>query len=404
MNKASFLVWKYRFYPDRVDIVRNFFFEKCTSVSTLNVECAAITSNILLMPFKRCNLTIITPSNNYTLLGIPTDYARSLCERFTDSGNEEKRFQITTRDLLKKSVLQSRMKWYFLILAALWATVLIFGGKYISAETANALSHLAFRRSVLFGTFVMSLALPQVIIWIWALTGGVLYEFIRYYRYTATRTRDVICFEYGIITYRKVYIPVKRIAVCEYIQSPLMQICRCGRVSIFAVGYNSYFMKSDTILPFVTTSRASVITRELLPEFEVKYEKESKAPFRFFLIYWTSLIPIIFLILSFFYGYGWAILALITSVILLADYSVHRSNSRLICQNGITYASRGGFFHKVTLIRNERLESCSSYGSVMKKRKGYVNFSFRVFGRRHKAIRVRNIPADTASHYSIPER
>lgn len=404
MTETSFLIWKYRFYENRIEIIRNFFFEKCMSVSTQRIECASINSNIILSAFKRCNLTVISSSNAFTLLGIPKSFAEKLCKGFTKSGNERTKVRVTNKELLKKSLLQTRVIWYFVLLVAVWALAILFGNKYLTPETTEKIRDYAFRKTLVFSALIMSLALPQAIIWLWAITGGVLVQFIKYYRYTATRNKDAICFEYGILTQRKIYIPVERIAIAEYSQTPLMQLFGCGLLRIYAVGYNAFFMKSDTILPFVTNSKIEKVISVLLPEFSLKNLERGKRTLCYFLLHWTMLLPLIPLALSPFFGYGWIIVALIFWAVLLLNALLLYKNSQMCYTKDITYISNGGYFHKSALIRNSMMESVSSYGTTAKKRLGFVNFSVRVFGKTGRSIRVKNVDVEMSENYQVPKR
>ncbi len=404
MTQTCFLIWKYRFFDDRIEIIRNFFFEKCMSVSTKRIECASINSNIILNIFGRCNLTVISSSNAFTLLGIPRSFAEKLCERFTNSGDRQRKIRVTNKDLIKKSLLRTRLIWYFVLLAIIWAAVILFGNKYITPETADKIREYAFKRIVLFSALVMSFALPQAIIWLWAITGGVLAQFIKYYKYTATRTKDAICFEYGMMVQHKIYIPIDRIAIAEYSQSPLMQLFGCGELRIYAVGYNAFFMKSDTILPFLTNSKKDKAISFLLPEFSLETKKRRDRKLKYFIIHWTMLLPLPLLVLSIFFGIGWLIVALLFEAVMLLNALLLYKNSKMEYSSEITYISNGGFYSKSALIRNRMIESVSSYGTTAKKRHGLVNFSVKVFGKTGRSIRVRNISVEMSEYYKIPRR
>lgn len=404
MTETSFLVWKYRFYEDKIEIIRNFFFEKCMSVSTGRIECASINSNIILSAFRRCNITVISSGNAFTLFGIPKSFAEKLCEDFTKSGNEQTKIRVTNRDLIKRSLLRTRLIWYFILLIALWAAAILFGSMYITPEIAEQIRDYAFKSMLVFGAVVMSLALPHALLWLWALTGGVLAQFIKYYKYTATRTKDAICFEYGILIQRKIIIPVDRIAIVEYSRSPLMQLFRCGELRIYAVGYNAFFMKSDTILPFVSSHDREKMISALLPEFDIAPHETGKRTLRYFLLHWTMFIPLIPLAVSIFLGYWWIIAAAVLEIIIVINALLLYKNSQMIYTKDITFISNGGYFHKNALIRNSMMESVSSYGTTAKKRHGFVNFSVKVFGKQGRSIRVRNIAVEMSDNYNIPKR
>ena len=402
MTKASFLIWTYKFYDDRVEMIRNFYFTKKKTIETYNIESVTLISGFILLILRRTNLVIFTHGNVFILFGVPTKAANELCSNYTDSGEEKTKIRLSNSDLIKTSLLKSRIKWYFILLAVMWTIVIIFGGRYLTEEQAIMISEFAFKQVMILGAFVMSLTLPHFILWIWALTGGIITVFIKYFNYSATRYDDVLCFEYGLIFHRKVFIPTKRITVVEYIQSPLMQFFQAGKIKIHSVGYNAHFIRSDTLLPFVTEQKKSKIIYTLLPEFELGKELKPNNSLLYLFLYFTNFIMFIPLVASFFFGYGWTIVALLLVLANIGECFLLHYHNTLLRSERITYISRGGYNRSSSFIRNDMIESVTLGGSKHKLKKGFANLSIKVFGKKNFAIRVRSIDIDVVNSFNTP--
>ena len=375
-------------------MIRNFYFTKKKTVETYNIESVTLFSGPIMRLLRRTNIIIITHGNIFTLFGVPTKAATELCSSYTGSGEEKTKIRLSHGDLIKTSLLKSRIKWYFVLLAVMWAIVIIFGGHYLSEEQAAMISEFAFRQVMILGAFVMSLALPHFILWLWALTGGMITAFIKYFNYSATRYDDVLCFEYGLIFHRKVFLPVKRITVVEYIQSPLMQFFQAGKIKLYAVGYNAYFIYADTLLPFVTEQKKSKIIYTLLPEFEIEKELKPNNSLLYQFLNFTNFLPLIPLVISFFFGYGWTIVALIFLLVNIGECLLMHDHNTLLHSDRITYVSRGGYNRKSSFIRNDMIESVTVSGSKRKLRNGFASLSIKVFGKKNFSIRVRSVDAE----------
>ena len=402
MTESSFLIWSYSFFDDRIEMIRNFYFTKKRIIETYNIESVILFSGLIMRILRRTNLMIFTHGNIFILYGVPENAANELCGNYTGSGEQKTKIRLSRGDLIKTSLLKSRIKRYYALLAVMWAVVIIFGGRYLSEEQLDKISQFAFRQVMILGAFVMSLALPHFILWLWALTGGMLTSFIKYFNYSATRYDDVLCFEYGLIFHKKVFIPVKRITVVEYIQSPLMQLFRAGKLKIHAVGYNAYFIYADTLLPFVTEQKKSSTIYTLLPEFEIGKELKPNNSLLYQFLSFTNFLPLIPLVISFFFGYGWTIVALILVLASIGECLLMHDHNTLLHSERTAYVSYGGYYRKSSFIRNDMIESVTVIGSKHKLGKGFASFSIKVFGKKNFSIRVRSVDYEVVKSFDPP--
>ena len=372
------------------------------TVEAYNIESVTLFSGLIMRLLHRTNLTIFTHGNIFTLFGVPAKAANELCSSYTGSGEQKAKIRLSRGDLIKTSLLKSRIKWYFVLLAVMWAIVIIFGGRYLSEEQLQTISQFAFKQVMILGAFVMSLTLPHFILWSWALTGGVLMAFIKYYNYSATRYDDVLCFEYGLIFHRKVFLPVKRITVVEYIQSPLLQFFQAGKIKLYAVGYNVYFIYAGTLLPFVTEQKKLKTIYTLLPEFKIEKELKPNNSLLYQFLSFTNLLPLIPLVISFFFGYGWTIVALILVLASIGECFLLHDHNTLLHSDRITYVSHGGYNRKSSFIRNDMIESVTVVGSKRKLKRGFASFSIKVFGKKNLSIRAGSVDFEVVKSFNPP--
>lgn len=408
MQKASFFIWDYTFYDDRVEIDRNFILTRKSVLYTDKIEMVVLETDIFLKRFNRCNLLLTFAGNIFTLFGLPISVAEAFCEQVgypahaeasilaeddasPASIHEARRVTISNIDLLKKSLLQTKLRWYLLLVAALWTAVFVMGSRFISSDTAHAIASFVFRHMITAGTLVLSLGLPTVLIWIWAFTGGFLVEFLKYYGYTATRKGNILCFEYGLLIHRRVYISADRIAITEFRQTPVMRILGYGKLDVRAVGYNPYFLKSQPILPFIKASSLPSVLRTLLPEIERATHEPVRRSLRYDFISHKWLIPLLCLAVTPLLGYTWLIVAAISSIIVVFSILLEYQNTDFFEHDRMTVLSKGGFYRTAAWIYSDRIELISSSASRRKRRKGFVNLRVNVFGKRGTYALVRNI-------------
>lgn len=411
MQQASFWIWDYIFYDDRIEISRNFFLTRQSVIYIDKIEMIVLEDDPLLRHLGRCNLLITFAGNIITLFGLPRTVAESFCEQLgynhpaheaaSSSAAEPRQVTISTLDLLKKSLLQTKLVWFLLLVALLWVAVFLMGSEFITSETAHLISSFVFRHIIVAGTLVLSLGLPTVIIWIWALTGGFLVEFLKYYRYTATRKGNILCFEYGLVIHRRVYITADRIAITQFSQTPVMRIFGYGKLSVRAVGYNPFFLKAQPILPFVKLKGLPTDLEILLPELDHSRTETVRRSLRYDFFSRKWLLPLLCLALVPVFGFAWLIVALITGLIVLFSILLEYQNTDFVKLDRMTLLSKGGFYREAAWIYTDRIELVSATASRRKKRAGFVNLRVKVFGKRGTYALLRNIDAACAEAFGL---
>lgn len=410
MQKASFFIWDYTFSDDRVEISRNFFLTRESVIYIDKIEMAVLETDPILKHFGRCNLLLTFAGSVFTLIGLPIGLAEDFCRRASAHSDrsangaaldaEFRQVALSNRDLLKKSLMQTKIRWYLLIVALLWAAVFLMGSRFISSETAHDIAEFVFRHSITAGTLVLSLGLPSAIIWFWAFTGGFLVEFLKYYRYTATRVGRTLCFEYGLILHRRVYIAADRVAIAEFRQPPTMRLFGYGKLDVRAVGYNPFFLKSQPILPFMKASALPETLEALLPEIEQARHTPVRRSLGYDFVSRKWLIFLLCLALAPFFGWAWLIVAAIMAVTVVCSILLEYQNTDFYRQGAMTVLSKGGFSRRAAWIYTDRIELISTSASRRKRQKGFVNLRVQVFGKRGTYALVRNIDAECAE---IPE-
>lgn len=410
MQKASFFIWDYLFYDDRIDISRNFFFTRESVIYIDKIEMFVLETDILLSRFGRCNLLLTFAGNIFTLFGLPIEVAEAFCEQVgyahpvTQSqsalGHEQSgQVTISNLDLLKKSLLQTKLRWFLLIVVLLWAAVFLMGSELITSERAHAISSFVFRHMVTAGTLVLSLGLPTAIIWLWAFTGGFLVEFLKYYRYTATRKGNILCFEYGLIVHRRIYISADRIAITQFAQTPVMRIFGYGKLEVRAVGYNPFFLRSQPILPFVKAKTIPSVLSVLMPEIEQIPHHRPRRSLGYDFISWKCLLPFLCASLALIWGSAWLLVAIVAAVIVVCSVLLEYQNTDFYRTKEMTILSKGGFYRKAAWIRTELIELVAISASRRKKRKGFINLRIKVFGKNGTYAVVRNIDITAAETF-----
>lgn len=396
LYSASFLVWTYLFYNNRIEILRNFIFSRSTVIYVDKIELLATETDPILSHFGRCNLVLTFAGNIFTLFGLPKDILHRFADRYgKGEDGESVAIRLTNRDLLMKSILQNKLIWYVLLNILIWAAVFLVGSEYIDTQLTKSLSDFVLRRMLVAGTLVLSLGLPTVLIWLWAFTGGFLAQFVKYYRYTVTKRGDLLYFEYGLLIHRQVYLDSTRIAITEYRQSPLMQLFGYGKLNIRAIGHNPLFLRPKCILPFVRASQMPAVVAELFPSIEWKSHSPCKRSMRYDFIAWKSLLPFLCVSMAIFFGYGWLIAAAIVALFVAISVLLEYRNTDLQVQSprGLS-VSRGGFYRTTAWIDTARIEMISLSGSRRKLRKGFANTRVRVFGKSGTYALIRNIGID----------
>ncbi len=397
LYSAAFLFWRYRFYTDRIEVDRRFFFVRSTVISTDKIEMIASESDPILSHFGRCNLTLASAGNLFTLWGVPHAIADSLMEppaRRTDASDGTVR--IYAKDLLRRSALHTKLVRYLLLLAIIWGTVFLMGSDFIDSQKAHALSAFVFRHLLVAGTLVLSLGLPTVLLWLWAFTGGFLLQYLKYYRYTAERRGNLLYLSYGAIFRRRICLDLRRVTLVEFRQPPLMRIFGYGELRLRAVGYNFLFRKSKLILPLIREKDLPDGLSILFPEFFVRKIPRCRRSLLYDFISWKMLLPLLCGGLSFFWGWQWLIaagaLALWAAVSILLEY---RNTSFAFSQSDrsrpTVILSKGGFYRTTAWIHQERVEMMAISGSRRKLRRGYANIRIRVFDKSGRYALVRNV-------------
>lgn len=427
MLKTSFFIWEYRFYEDRVEIFRDFVLTRTNVIYADKIEMVVMETDIIFHNLGRCNLLLTFAGNIFTLIGVPVEVADAFCRQVTNRQNlrsgqvkrtapsdpnspspplesKANRITISNTDLLKKSLLQTKLIWYIVIVVALWAAVILMGSNWITSELAHTISDFVFRHMITAGTLVLSLGLPSAIIWLWAFTGGFLVEFIKYYKYTATRIDHVLCFEYGLLIHRRVYLSTDRIAITGYSQTPIMRACGYGKLEVRAVGYNTVFLKSQPILPFLKVKQMPEALTLLLPEIDQTNHAPCRRSLGYDFVSWKCLLPVICLILSAILGYAWLIAAAVVLTLVICSILLEYQNTDFAVHGNLTVLSKGGFYRSTAWIYNERIELIALSGSRRKKRKGFTNVRLKVFGKSGNFALVRNIGVEAVEKFRIPDR
>ncbi len=402
---CSFLIWKYRFLDDCILIFRDFWFQKTSRIDASKIEMVSAVSTPFMRLLGRQNLVITFAGSVFTLFGVPKNVADRFCARFEGEKNEESDETITLKpsDILRLSFFQSHLIWYITILTLIWAAVIVLSIPALSIDIAMKVTDFIFHHMLVAGTLVLSIGLPYILILLWAITGGFLKEYLKFYKYTAVRRKTTLSYEYGLIIRRKFVIASDRITVAEYKQTPSMRAFGYGKLYIRAVGYNPYFLKKQPIMPFLRYKKIQETLETLVPEMNMECKSKRKRIFRYYLWSWKWLIPLLFLLPAlllsdtFFIPMSVAVLAVLGSLILEYQNTYFESNRQQ------TILSHGGYNRTITCVFSERIERVSQSASRVKLKRGFVNVKIHVFGKSGTFARVRNVELRQLENFGIPE-
>lgn len=402
---CSFFFWQYHFLDDRILIHRKFWFSRTDLIYIDKIEMTSCITSLIMMAFGRRNLVLTFAGNSFTLFGVPKEIAEEFCSRYEGEKKETKgeEIRLKHREIMLLSVLQSHFKWYLVLVVLLWAAVFLLSSPLFTGETAQHIAHLVFNHMIIGGTLVLTIGLPNAIIWLWAITGGFLKEYLKYYRFTVNRFEKHLAFEYGLLIHHKTYISVNRIAMIEYSQSPLMRMCGCGKLYIRAVGYNPYFIKKQPILPFLRFKKLEKTLHLILPEMTMEHRPPRIRRFRYYLYSYKMLIPLLFLGVSFILGYGWIVAAAIVLAMVLGTLVLEFLNTYFECDNHLTVFSYGGYFRTTACVYTNRIELVSKSGSRRKLRRGFTNIYIHIFGKSGRYARIRNVEIRQLEPFHIPD-
>lgn len=398
-EKASFFIWDYTFLDDRIIINRDFVFSRSNIIYTDKIEAVSTVTSIIMNAFGRCNIIITFAGNIFTLFGVPKIVADKFVANYSDDDGHVDKIKLSTVDLMKKSLLQSHYEWYTVILLLLWAAVFLFSSPIFNESTARLISDFIFRHMLVAGTFVLSIGLPYTIILLWALTGGFLREYLKYYKFTVSAGKKIIYYESGLLVRRKMYIMRDRIAIVEYKQTPLMRIFGFGKLYVRAVGYNPVFVKSKPILPLLRESDMLSFTKLLLPDMNMSHRAPRRRSFHYYLFTTKMIIPIVSLVLGVIFGKSWFVIAAISLMIVIASCFLEYKNSYFESNSERTVLSKGGFFRTAACISTDKIELIAKSGSRLKLSRGYTNVVVHVFGKRGCYAFVKNIDLRQLDHY-----
>lgn len=397
LYSAAFFIWHYRFYADRIEIDRNFILSRSTVISLDKIEMLTYETDPIFSLFRRCNLIVTFAGNVFTLFGIPIAIADRLTAQISGSEDATRTaVRISNPDLLKKSAMSTKLIWYLLLLAILWAAVFLMGSELIDSQKANELSAFVFRHLIVAGTLILSLGLPTVLIWLWAFTGGFLLQIFKYYHYTAVRRGELLYFEYGLLIHRRVYLDARRITLVEFKQSPLMHIFGYGKLRVRAVGHNPLFLKSKLLLPIVKYEKLPEVLELLFPALPTDSTGDCRRSLFYDFISWKSLLPLICTALAIPFGPQWLIAALLAALLVIASILLEYRNTYFSLNNRtdghpLVSLSKGGFYRTAAWIDGDRVEMLAISGSRRKLRKGYANIRIRVFGKSGRYALIRNV-------------
>lgn len=402
---CSFFIWRYRFLEDRILIFRDFWFQKTSRIDTSKIEMVSAVKTPILRLFGRQNLVLTFAGSAFTLIGVPNEVADRFCARFEGEKNEESDETVTLRpaDILRLSFFQSHLVWYFTILALIWAAVIILSIPALSLDFAMRLTDFIFRHMLVAGTLVLSIGLPYVLIWLWAMTGGFLKEYLKFYKYTAVRRKTTISYEYGLIIRRKFVMASDRIAIAEYKQSPTMRAFGYGKFYIRAVGYNPYFLKRQPILPFLRYKKIRETMETLIPEMNMERKPKRRRVFRYYLLSWKWLIPLLFLPPAIWVSPTFFIPMAVALLFVLGSLFLEYQNTHFESDRRLTILSHGGYNRTIACVFTERLERVSQSASRAKLRRGFTNVKVHVFGKSGAFARMRNVELRQLDSFEIPE-
>ena len=400
---AAFLFWSYRLYSDRIEIDRNFILSRRTVISLDKIEMITSERDPILSRFGRCNLILTFAGNLFTLWGLPLEIADRLTAQLTDSEEAEiGSVQIPAKELLKKSAMSTKLIRYLFILAILWGAVFLMGSDLIDSQLAHTISDAVFRHLLVAGTLVLSLGLPTVLLWLWAFTGGFLLQYLKYYRYTATRRGELLYFEYGFLIHRRIYLDARRVTLVEFRQSPMMRAFGYGELHIRAVGHNPRFLTSKLLLPILKEEKLSEIMAILFPAIPEKPRKTCRRSLLYDFISWKWLLPLLCLPLGLLMGAEWLIVATVSGLMVTVSILLEYKNAYFDLLDdqqtpSLVILSKGGFYRTAAWIDRERVEMLAISGSRRKLRRGYANVRVKVFGKSGTYALIRNVGiADSA--------
>ncbi|MGM9637232.1 MAG: PH domain-containing protein [Eubacteriales bacterium] len=403
--ECSFLIWRYRFLDDRILIHRKLWWSRTNLIYIDKIEMTSCITSFIMRAFGRRNLMLTFAGNSFTLFGVPKQIAEKFCARYEGENEEAKGKKISLKpaEIMKMSILQSHFIWYFVLLFLLWSAVFLMSSPLLTADTAKKISDFVFRHMIVAGTLVLSIGLPYAIIWLWAITGGFIKEYLSYYKFSVTRLEKSLAFEYGLFIHRKIYISADRIAIAEFSQPPLMRIFGCGKLYIRAVGYNPFFIKRQPILPYLRSKNLKNILTLLLPEMTMEHRPPRVRKFHYYLFSRKILIPPACLIIACFLGYGWIIAAAVTLTIVMGSLILEYTNTYFECDDRLTVLSHGGFFRTTACIYTDRIELIAKSGSRRKLRKGFTNIHVHVFGKNGSYALIRNVETRQLDPFHIPD-
>lgn len=396
---ASFFIWVYHFYSDRIEIYRNFFLCRKTVIYIDKIEMLMTETDPIFSHFGRCNLFLTFAGNVFALLGLPKATLEQFAQQYAQNEDANSAsVRISTRSLLKKSVLQTRWIWYLLINLIIWPILLIVSKDFIDPENIPTFLEFTVRHLPFVGALLLSLGIPTAFIWIWVFTGGFLTELLKYYRYTATRRGDLLYFEYGFLIRRQVYLDATRIAIVEFRQSPFMRLFGYGQLAIRAVGHNPLFFRSKLLIPFLHSSKLSGVMSMLFPSVEQTPLPPCKRALKYNFITWKWLIPLLCIAYSLIYSAdGWILFGLsVSAVVLSVILEYHHAGFWTLpdaSPHPLVILSQSGFYRTIAWIDARRIEMIAVSGSKRKLKKGFLNIRVRVFDKGGSYALIRNIDA-----------
>ncbi|MBQ8382825.1 MAG: PH domain-containing protein [Clostridia bacterium] len=397
---AAFLIWRYRFYEDRIEIDRDFILSRATVISLDKIEMITSESDPIFSRMGRCNLIVTFAGNVFTLWGLPVEIADRLTAQLTDSEEAEiGSVRIPARELLKKSAMSTKLIRYLLILAVLWGAVFLMGSDWVDSRLAHTISDVVFRHLLVAGTLVLSLGLPTVLLWLWAFTGGFLMQYLKYHRYTAARRGEVLYFEYGFLIHRRIYLDARRVTLVEFKQTPLMRVFGYGELRIRAMGHNPLFLKSKLLLPIVRQETLPGIMEILFPTLPKSTRRACRRSLFYDFFSWKIFLPLLCLPLVFFFGWQWLIVVAVVGLVVVASILLEYQNAYFdfpdaLQTPSLVILSKGGFYRTTAWIDRERVEMLAISGSRRKLRKGYANIRVKVFGKSGRYALIRNVEID----------
>lgn len=293
----------------------------------------------------------------------------------------------------------------FAIAAALMGMGNIIAGHDIGVE--DKIAEFIFSLS---GVWIAVILI--IIFFILSALLGAIFAFIKYYEFRITESEDTVYLEYGLFTRKNHSLLKEKVTGIEYVQSFPMKFLKIGYLNVLAVGYSDMDSPEKALMyPLIREEDVYDFISSYIPNIskpEGKFERPRRSSIRYFFLcsrfIFIAFISLTAVLAEGLYGvserapmdisWGWVLLAMIVLGTILSIVAEYR-NTAICAGDSNVYFVTGGFTRINTVVNTDMIESVSSSGSVLKRRKGIVTVKMGILAPQFDTVKtVRNITVE----------